>query len=59
MLKGEYGEENIFVGVPCQLGAQGLEKVIELPLNSEEKNQFKASANAVKKLVLEMEDLLK
>lgn len=57
-LKGEYGEKNIFIGVPCQLGGKGLERVIEIPLNSEEQNQFKKSADSVRKLVLEMKDLL-
>ena len=59
LLKGEYGEENIFVGVPCQLGAKGLEKIIEIPLNAEEKDQFKQSVNSVRELITEMENLLK
>ena len=58
LLKGEYGEENIFVGVPCQLGGKGLEKIIEIPLNPEEQEQFKKSADFVRQLVLEMKDLL-
>lgn len=59
LLQGEYGEKGIFVGVPCQIGGKGLEKIIEVPLNTEEKNQFKTSANSVKQLILEMKDLLK
>ena len=58
-LKGEYGEENIFVGVPCLLGGRGLEKVIEIPLNVEEQKQFKKSVGSVKQILVEMEDLLK
>ncbi|CAK7026788.1 L-lactate dehydrogenase [uncultured Phascolarctobacterium sp.] len=40
MLTGEYGEQGIFVGVPCIIGKDGVEKVIELPLNAEEKAAF-------------------
>ena len=59
LLQGEYGEKNIFVGVPCQLSGKGLEKIIEIPLNTEEQNQFKTSVNSVRELITEMEDLLK
>lgn len=56
-LDGEYGEKNIFVGVPCKLGSKGLEQVIELRLNDEEKNNFKSSVEAVKKLITQLEAL--
>ena len=59
LLQGEYGEKDIFVGVPCQLGGKGLEKIIELPLNAEEQNQFARSVDLVRKLLLEMKDVLK
>lgn len=59
LLQGEYGEKDLFVGVPCQLGGKGLEKIIELPLNAEEKNQFVKSAGFVRELLLEMKDVLK
>ncbi|MBR5900360.1 MAG: hypothetical protein IKZ38_03090 [Clostridia bacterium] len=36
MLNGEYGAENICMGVPCMVGASGLIKVVELPLTEEE-----------------------
>ena len=36
-LDGEYGERDVFAGAPCLLGAQGIEKIVELPLNEEEK----------------------
>jgi malate dehydrogenase len=50
-LQGEYGINNLFVGVPAQLGAQGLEKVIEVELTEQERAQLHKSAGAVKELV--------
>jgi malate dehydrogenase len=50
-LQGEYGVNGLFVGVPCKLGAKGLEKVIEIKLTPEEDAAFKKSAAAVKELV--------
>jgi malate dehydrogenase len=50
-LEGEYGYEGLFIGVPCQLGRGGMEKVIELKLTTEEKALLAKSAEAVKGLV--------
>ena len=50
-LEGEYGIHGLFVGVPCKLGARGLEKVIEIRLTPDEDAAFKKSAAAVKELV--------
>ncbi|HEY9422967.1 MAG TPA: malate dehydrogenase [Thermoanaerobaculia bacterium] len=50
-LKGEYGYDDLFIGVPCQLGRGGMEKVIELSLTTDEKAMLQNSANAVKGLV--------
>ncbi len=49
-LNGEYGFKNIYAGVPVIIGSNGIEKVIELPLNQDEKKNFDISVNAVKKL---------
>ena len=49
-LNGEYGVKNLYVGVPVIIGGQGVEKVIELPLNKDEKKNFDLSAATVKKL---------
>jgi malate dehydrogenase len=46
-LEGEYGLNDIYFGVPCVLGAGGVEKIIELPLNDEERALVKKSAEAV------------
>src|SRR6185295_19088985 len=50
-LKGEYGYDGLFIGVPCQLGIGGMEKVIELKLSPEEQAQLDKSAAAVQSLV--------
>ena len=50
-LQGEYGVRDLFVGVPCKLGARGLEQIIEITLTPEEDAAFKKSAGAVKELV--------
>ena len=39
-LCGEYGESGLFAGVPCVIGASGVEEVVELPLTAEEKETF-------------------
>jgi malate dehydrogenase len=51
MLNGEYGYEDIVSGVPVMLGANGVEKVIELDLKEEQKNQFSKSIASVQELI--------
>ena len=51
-LDGEYGVKNLYAGVPVVIGSKGVEKVIELSLNKDEKANFDLSINAVKKLFL-------
>lgn len=48
-LEGEYGQEDICIGVPCILGKNGLEEIVEIELNDEEKAKFAESADAVRK----------
>ena len=50
-LQGEYGITGLYVGVPCKLGAKGLEQIIEIKLTPEEKAALDKSAAAVKELV--------
>ncbi|MDX8359319.1 MULTISPECIES: malate dehydrogenase [Bacillaceae] len=50
-LEGEYGFEGIYLGVPTILGANGIEKVIELELTEEEKSALSKSAEAVKSVM--------
>ena len=49
LLDGEYGEKDLCIGVPCLLGKGGIKRIIELPLNDEEKELFRKSAEAVHK----------
>jgi malate dehydrogenase len=49
-LNGEYGFKNVYAGVPTVIGNEGVEKVIEIPLNKDEKINFNLSINAVKEL---------
>jgi len=53
-LNGEYGAKGYFMGVPVIIGASGVEKVIELKLNEEEKALIAGSLEHVKKLVAEV-----
>ena len=49
-LQGEYGINDLFVGVPVKLGARGVEQIIEIKLTAEEQAALKKSAAAVKEL---------
>jgi malate dehydrogenase len=51
LLQGEFGLTNLFVGVLCKLGGKGLEQVIEVKLNDEERAMLNHSAKAVQELV--------
>ncbi|MFI5360556.1 MAG: malate dehydrogenase [Elusimicrobiota bacterium] len=51
LLEGEYGVDGVFVGVPCKLGARGIESIIQLNLSVEERAALLKSAGAVKELV--------
>jgi malate dehydrogenase len=50
-LQGEYGIQDLFVGVPVKLGARGVEEIIQIKLTPEEDAALKKSAGAVKELV--------
>jgi malate dehydrogenase len=49
-LQGEYGMKDLYLGVPVILGRNGIEKIIELPLNSEEMSLLEESAAAVRQV---------
>ncbi len=50
-LSGQYGVNDLYVGVPVVIGAGGVERIVEISLNEEEKKLFDHSANAVKELI--------
>jgi malate dehydrogenase len=56
-LEGEYGIQDLFIGVPVKLGANGVEQIIEIQLNEEERRALDHSADAVRKLVEDMKRL--
>jgi malate dehydrogenase len=50
-LTGQYGVSDLYVGVPCIIGAGGVEKIVEIELKEEAKANFKVSVDAVKELL--------
>ena len=58
-LTGEYGIKGLFVGVPCIVGKNGIEQVVELDLTDEEKAAFAKSTDGVGKTCAEAEEMLK
>ena len=50
-LTGQYGVDNLYVGVPCVIGAGGVEKVVEIALTPEATANFQVSVDAVKELL--------
>lgn len=57
LLEGEYDEKDVCIGVPCIIGKDGVEKIIEFPLIDQEKSQFSNSVSAIKSVNLEMMNL--
>ncbi len=50
-LRGEYGVKGLYVGVPCIIGAKGVERVVEVKLDASERAQFRKSVAAVRSLI--------
>jgi malate dehydrogenase len=55
LLEGEYGVNGFYVGVPCVLGGAGMERVIEVELDADERKLFDASVEHVRSLVEQIE----
>lgn len=55
LLEGEYGETDICLGVPCIIGKNGIESIVNLKLTEEEKQKFHESAEAVRKVNKELD----
>ncbi len=56
-LNGEYGLKDIYLGVPVRLGAKGVEEIIEIDMNDDEKQLLNTSADSVKKVMNVLDDL--
>jgi malate dehydrogenase len=56
-LDGEYGLSNIYLGVPVKLGKNGIEQIIQLDLNDEEKSMLIESANSVREVMKILDDM--
>ena len=50
-VKGAYGLDGLYVGVPVVIGAKGVERIVEIELNADEQKMFDHSVSAVKALV--------
>ena len=58
LINGEYGQDDICIGVPVIIGSSGWEKVVEFNLSEDEKEKFEASAAAVRKMNAALEENL-
>jgi malate dehydrogenase len=55
LCEGEYGVDGLYIGVPCVLGANGVERIIEVELTADEQKMFDASVEHVRTLVGQIE----
>jgi malate dehydrogenase len=58
LLEGEYGLEDICIGVPCIIGANGIEAIVDVKLNEQEKQQLSDSADKVRAMNAALKDVL-
>ena len=54
-LENKYQHSDIYMGVPCVIGREGVEEVIQLPLNDMDQNKFDKSYNILEKIKLDIE----
>jgi malate dehydrogenase len=57
-LEGEYGQRDICIGVPCLIGKNGLESIVDINLNEAEKALFAKSADAVRNMNADLKSVL-
>lgn len=57
LLEGEYGQKNVHAGVPCIIGSNGIEEIIELKLTEEESQQFADSCDIIRKHIKMAENI--
>jgi len=58
MLDGEYGQNDICIGVPCIIGKNGIEQILDITLNDTEKAAFAKSAAAVRNMNADLKSVL-
>jgi malate dehydrogenase len=51
LCQGEYGIDNLFLGVPVKLGREGVEEIVEIELEEDEREQLRRSADSVRQVV--------
>jgi len=57
-LEGEYGQQDICIGVPCIIGKNGVEEIVNIALNDAEKALFAKSADAVRAMNADLKSVL-
>ncbi|MCC7318168.1 MAG: malate dehydrogenase, partial [Bacteroidales bacterium] len=57
LLQGEYGLKDVYLGVPVKLGRRGIEEIIEVDLNKEEKKLLYDSSDSVKGVMKVLDDM--
>ena len=57
-LEGEYGQSDLCIGVPCTIGKNGIEEILDLKLSDEEKFKFKNSADSVRAMNESLKEIL-
>ncbi|MCH5314316.1 MAG: L-lactate dehydrogenase [Eubacterium sp.] len=55
LLRGEYGQKGIYIGVPSVVNRNGVREIFEMNLNDEEKQKFESSANIIREMLAEIE----
>jgi malate dehydrogenase len=58
LLEGEYGLDDICIGVPCIIGSNGVESIVDVNLNEVEKEQLSESATKVRAMNAALKDVL-
>ncbi|WP_438824619.1 L-lactate dehydrogenase [Bacillus sp. JJ1521] len=58
-MDGHYGQENVYIGVPCVINRNGIREIMELELNEEEQQKFENSANVLKTILAPFFDEVK
>lgn len=58
LLEGEYGQKDIFIGVPCIIGRNGIEEIVKIDLDKNEKDLFEKSAAAVRNMNQDLKSIL-